>query len=295
LAETCAVSRRTIYRDLAILEAAGIDVVYQPGRQGYQLACDGWLQPTQLDDHEALALLIVSRLECTGVPFGLMRHVRSGIAKVLQTLPEDLRVPIAASSELIPDEPATITPDPDRHSIHERILCALSQRRRLSIWYRDDVLSPPRGTRLSLYRLARIGGQWSLVGHSGADRQVRVFPVPSIERIELTDEFYAIPPRFRLEKYLEKPNGAAKLPRHVVHLRFTRSAAGAVRDVPCRPAQRLCAGPNGSIDLFLSDADLDDIVLWVISFGDQVEVIEPEQLRRAVRDLAIRITQIHSN
>ena len=38
LAEACEVSRRTIYRDLAILEAAGIEVLYQPERQGYQLA-----------------------------------------------------------------------------------------------------------------------------------------------------------------------------------------------------------------------------------------------------------------
>ena len=53
LAEACAVSRRTIYRDLAILEAAGISVLYQPERQGYQLARDCLLQPTQLDDKEA--------------------------------------------------------------------------------------------------------------------------------------------------------------------------------------------------------------------------------------------------
>ena len=40
LAEACAVSRRTIYRDLTILEAAGISVLYRPDRQGYQLARD---------------------------------------------------------------------------------------------------------------------------------------------------------------------------------------------------------------------------------------------------------------
>ena len=67
LAEACEVSRRTVYRDLAILEAAGIEVLYQPERQGYQLARNCWLQPTQLEDHEALAILIMSRMECSPV------------------------------------------------------------------------------------------------------------------------------------------------------------------------------------------------------------------------------------
>src|SRR5437764_4215321 len=62
LADACAVSRRTIYRDLAILEAAGIPAVYRPDRQGYQLAVESFLQPAQLDDQEALALLFLSRL-----------------------------------------------------------------------------------------------------------------------------------------------------------------------------------------------------------------------------------------
>ena len=62
LAEACAVSRRTIYRDLTILEAAGITVIYRPDRQGYQLARECLLQPTQLEDKEALALLDLSRL-----------------------------------------------------------------------------------------------------------------------------------------------------------------------------------------------------------------------------------------
>ena len=98
LAEACDVSRRTIYRDLAILEAAGIDVLYQPERQGYQLARNCWLQPTQLEDNEALALLVLSRMGCVQAPFGLLRHARSGLAKVVQSLPADLRSRIAYAS-----------------------------------------------------------------------------------------------------------------------------------------------------------------------------------------------------
>jgi biotin operon repressor len=170
LADACAVSRRTIYRDLATLEAAGIAVLYQPQRQGYQLARDRWLQPTQLEDNEALALLIMSRLGGAGAPFGLLRHARSGLVKLVQALPAELRGRITMSSELIPDNAAALELAPDRQSIHETVLTALSRRRRLSLWHREHELSRVRSTKLSLYRLARIRGQWSLVGYSSADR-----------------------------------------------------------------------------------------------------------------------------
>ena len=137
LAEACEVSRRTIYRDLAILEAAGIEVLYQPERQGYQLARNCWLQPTQLEDNEALALLIMSRMECAQAPFGLVRHAQSGLAKVVQSLPGDLRGRIAISGELIADDAAALELAPDRQSIHETIFRAMSQRKRLSLWYRE--------------------------------------------------------------------------------------------------------------------------------------------------------------
>ena len=294
LAEACDVSRRTIYRDLAILEAARIDVIYQPERQGYQLARDCWLQPTQLEDNEALALLILSRMGCVQAPFGLLRHARSGLAKVVQSLPGDLRDRIAISSELIADDVADFELAPDRQSIHETILKALSQRTRLSLWHRDQECGPVLATKLGLYRLARIRGRWCLVGHSSADRQVRVFEIAWIERLELTDEPYSIPPRFRLERFLEKSTPDESPRRREVKLRFKPNVAPEVRETPQYPGQTVAAGLDGTLDLLLDVEHLDEIVLWVIGFGDQVEVLQPEELRIAVRDWAERIARIYS-
>ena len=133
LAEACAVSRRTIYRDLGILDAAGISVLYRPDRQGYELVRGCLLQPIQLEEKEALALLIVSRLGCSDDPFGFLRHARSGLAKVVQALPGELRDRISCSGELIAEETADLQLPPDRPPIYETILGALSRRQRLRL------------------------------------------------------------------------------------------------------------------------------------------------------------------
>jgi predicted DNA-binding transcriptional regulator YafY len=294
LADACAVSRRTIYRDLAIIEAAGIAVLYHPERQGYQLDRDYWLQPTRLEDNEALSLLIMSRIGCARIPVGLLRHARSGLVKVVQGLPSDLRSRITHSSELIADDVPAFDLGPERQAIHETILSALSRRRRLALWYRVNGLSPVFATKLSLFRLAWIRGQWCLVGHSSADREIRVFQIPCIERLELTDEPYLIPPRFHLDRFLAKPSRRGNEQRHDVQLRFAANFGLTLRDTPVRPGQRILPGADGAIDLFFNVESLDEVVLWIIGFGDHVEVIEPAQLRLAVRTLAERIAHIHS-
>jgi predicted DNA-binding transcriptional regulator YafY len=294
LAEACAVSRRTIYRDLATLEAAGIAVLYHPERQGYQLDRDYWLLPTRLDDNEALSLLIMSRSGCARIPNGLLRHARSGLVKVVQGLPGELRNRITNSGELIADDAPSLAIDPERQAIHETILRALSQRRRLFLGYREDQLSPIVSTKLSLFRLAWIRGQWCLVGYCSCDRGIRVFQIARIERLELTDESYLIPPRFSLERFMAKLSIRADEPRHDVLLRFAASVAPALRDTPARPGQKIQAGPEGATDLSFKVDSLDDVVLWIIGFGDQIEVIKPELLRLAVKAQAERIAHIHS-
>src|SRR5690349_14951068 len=87
LAERCEVSRRTIYRDLDTLAAAGIPVRYRPDRQGYQLARGCSLPLPSLDEKEALALLIMARQWKGGAGLDLLRHARDGAVKLVQALP----------------------------------------------------------------------------------------------------------------------------------------------------------------------------------------------------------------
>jgi predicted DNA-binding transcriptional regulator YafY len=295
LAEACAVSRRTIYRDLGILDAAGISVLYHPDRQGYELVRGCLLQPIQLEEKEALALLIVSRLGCSDDPFGILRHARNGLAKVVQALPGELRDRISRSGELIVEETTDLLLPPDRLPIYETILGALSRRLRLRLWYLAEDSSQVLTTKLSLYRLTRIRGQWSLVGHSSSHREVRLFPVPYIQRLELTEEPYTIPPRFRLERFLGKSSNSQQCPpRQDVQLRFSSRVAPAVRDTLRQREQKLSSGPRGELELSISVEVLDEIVVWVLGFGDQVEVLKPEALRSAVRDWAEQIARIHT-
>jgi proteasome accessory factor B len=294
LAEACAVSRRTIYRDLTTLETAGLSVVYLPDRQGYQLARNCLLQPAQLDDREALALVFMTRLASGSDPFGLSPAARSAVAKVVGALPDEKRIRIMSCGELLAADPMSLEHPPDRLRVYESILSALAQRKRLMLWYRDLEQAAGGTTRLSLYRFARIRQQWSLVGHSSSHDEIRIYGVPWIQRAELTDEPYSIPPRFRLDRFLRRLATRRSSPVLDVQLRFTPRVAPTVRDTP-RPSEHvLIATPGGGLDLFFKAEAVDDMLPWVVGFGDQVEVLQPRQLRAALRSWAEGIARIHS-
>jgi predicted DNA-binding transcriptional regulator YafY len=296
LADVCAVSRRTIYRDLATLDAAGIAVCYRPERQGYELERGCQLQPVQLDEREALALLIVSRLDCFNDPFGFQRLARSGFAKVMQALPGELRERIKGGGELIADSMTNPELALERRGTYDNILSALTRRRKLRLWLASEESGDLATTKLAIYRLAFLKNLWAVVGYSSAHREIRLFPIPRIDRVELTTEPYAIPPRFRLDRFLSRlaRTGSAPAPEDV-HLRFSRRVAATVRDSLDQYALERKSAPDGSLDVVLSVEFLDEIVGWVLGFGDQVEVRKPESLRNAVRDWAERIARVHSH
>jgi predicted DNA-binding transcriptional regulator YafY len=297
LAEACGVSRRTIYRDLAILEAAGLSLVYVSDRQGYELRGDCLLQPPQLDDREALALLIMSRIASVPEPFGSLLAGGKALSNILHALPQGLRDRVADMGELLPSaQPAAVIPS-DRRAIYETIVTALLHRQRLWLQYREHAAAPVSTTLFALYRLVHLQRQWALVGHSSADRGVRLYWLSGIESARTTGEEYTIPPRFRLEKFLDelqarRPPGDQ---RTEVRLRFDARVAPLIRDVPGTSGQTLHAVSDESIELVMTVETVEQIVPWILGFGDQVEVIEPEELKDAVCERARRIVQRYGN
>ncbi|MCH7814871.1 MAG: HTH domain-containing protein, partial [Planctomycetes bacterium] len=55
------VSRRTVFRDLSALEAAGVPATFDRQEQGYRLVREHFLPPLSLNFEEALTLLLLSR------------------------------------------------------------------------------------------------------------------------------------------------------------------------------------------------------------------------------------------
>jgi len=298
LAERCEVSRRTVYRDLEVLSAAGLAVRFCRARQGYQISRGIFLPPSGLTESEALGLLVLARewpRSGLGDGLGLFRHALEGANKVAQGLPAEARARVLRAAEPFGGDLTVPMTPPDRQAVHQAILIGTEERRQLRLWYapggRED---EQECTKFGIYRLHPHDGRWHLIGRSTLHRRVTVLAVPWVREARLTEDTYAVPPRFNLDQFLGGAWGVeVGSNRQRVGLRFNARVAAEVLAVPWHPSQSALTLPDGRVEFHFLVSGLDEIARWVFGFGDQVEVLRPPALRHRLHDLGTAVARLN--
>jgi proteasome accessory factor B len=78
-----------------------------------------------------------------------------------------------------------------------------------------------------------------------------------------------------------------------IELRFAPSVAARVLETTWHPTQRVETAPDGSLTWRATVAGTIEIRLWILSWGDDVEVIAPESLRNDVASTHRRAAILH--
>lgn len=133
LAESLGVSLRTLYRDIATLQAQGAHIEGAPGL-GYVLKPGFMLPPLMFSEEEIEAIVLGSRWVANRTDGALADAAGNALAKIAAVLPADLRASLEASTLLIgpgdPLPPMTV----DLTVIRE----AIRTERKLHLAYRDE-------------------------------------------------------------------------------------------------------------------------------------------------------------
>ena len=139
LAQELGVSMRTLYRDIATLQAQGADIAGEPG-VGYVLRPGFILPPLMFSEDEIEALVLGSRWVADRGDDLLGSAAQNAIAKIAAVLPAELRESLDA---------ANLLPGPGRRVVAERsILRSCAKRSARSASCRS-VIAMPVGRRRS--------------------------------------------------------------------------------------------------------------------------------------------------
>jgi predicted DNA-binding transcriptional regulator YafY len=112
LADETSVSLRTLYRDIATLQAQGADIEGEPGI-GYILKPGFMLPPMMFSEDEIEALVLGARWVASRADDELSRAAANALAKVAAVLPNDLKPRLEGANLIIgpAPEPAPATVD----------------------------------------------------------------------------------------------------------------------------------------------------------------------------------------
>lgn len=285
LADFCQVSRRTVFRDLKVLQDSGVPVLYDTVRQGYWVAGGTYLPPTDFTVDETLALLMLAQdagQSPRSIPF--LETARDAALKLLSNLPGDLRQHLGEVLETIQirTEPQARANGKQPH--YQRVLKALRERCKIRLKYNSFAERAEITTLVSPYRLLFQRRSWYVIGRSSLHRAVRTFHIGRIIESEITSDPYTIPARFSLKRQLGQAWNLIREPkaRTRVVVRFRPLVAHNVAEVSWHCTQQIRWNADGSLDFEVEVDGLKEIVWWVLGYGKQAEVLEPPALREMV-------------
>ena len=282
LAQSCGVSRRTIFRDLDALRRAGAPLQFDEVEQRYRIPDAYYLPPTSFTPEEALALLVLC-YELGNRRLSFFEPARSAAIKLESNLPSALREyvrNVSGSLEIYLKQTARLDNSSDYYL---RLLGAISRRRFVRIRY-DGPTEGIFSTKLSPYRILFTRRSWYVIGRSSWHRSTRTFHVGRITQLELLEDTFQPPRNFSVERYFR--NAWHMIPERGrdrnVHIRFQKKVARNVAEVIWHKTQRCELRPDGTLDFRAKLTGLHEVSWWVLGYGDQAEVIEPEELRSMV-------------
>lgn len=301
LAERLGVSVRTIYRDIAKLNATGVPVDFDEKTQTYRVGAGFFLPPLQLTADEALALSVLCDDVAQKEQIAFLAPAWRALAKIEAQLPAETRAELDAMAGHVVVRTAQADSGEGSGDVYERMRRAIVTRRALECEYespsgagRED----PRANgafRFEPYALLFSVRAWYVLGLREGRTGVRCLKLSRFTRVTPTHAAYIIPPDFSVEGHLG--NAWRLIPgetEYDVELRFDAPIGETVADTMWHPTQEIEHGDDGSITMRLRVAGLDEIVWWVLSMGPSCVVKQPPELAERVRDLAARTAALYA-
>ena len=144
------------------------------------------------------------------------------------------------------------------------------------------------------YKLWFYNGTFYMIGHCRKRKEIRIFAVDRIKMFNLTDERFEIPADFNADEFMKASFGVFQGQPVHVKLHFTSDAAGYVKEKVWHNSQKLSEKKDGSVILEMDVAGTTEIKSWVLCWGSQVQVLEPDNLREEIRSEAAEILGVYA-
>ncbi len=283
IARRVGMSKRTVYRDLRALEEEIGVPVWNDGAGTWGAEGRAFLPPLNLTVAEAMAVVLSARL--------MVRYadkydpdLAAAFQKLEAGLPAALREHVERTLEVLA-----------RRRLDERFSRAVhlltrawAERRVVTFTYAPAQYGPerePRAARVRPYLLEPSVATHALylIGYDETRDALRTFKVERISDLAITRETFEPPAAGAIEEMLGRAwDIIADQPETEVVLRFSPAVAARVGEATWHPSQRLEPAADGSLVWRARVSGTIEIRLWILSWGTDVEVLAPPELRADV-------------
>ena len=294
IAERLGISRRTAYRDLVALEGElAMPTWSDGGRWGILDAA--FLPPLKLTTSEAMAVFLAARL--------MVRYADKydpDLASAFEKLAEGLPAPLTEHVSRSLDVLQRARRDPAFVERVHALTRAWAERRVVEIDYAAARYEGRAGTarratvRPYLIEPSTQTHALYLIGYDEGRAGLRTFKIERIRAVMVTPRRFDPPEPGTVETMLRQAwDIIADQPATEIVLQFVPDVARRVAETIWHPTQELEPGADGSLVWRATVSGTIEVRLWVLSWGDEVEVLAPASLREDLRATYRRALERH--
>jgi predicted DNA-binding transcriptional regulator YafY len=286
LAHEMGVTEKTIRRDFNRLKQCGFPVIESTedhGRKIWRVANDGKLPPLAFNVDEAVVLYLARTLLEPLAGTVLWEAAHDAMRKIRATLNEEALKYLDLFANLFHITTHGFGNYSSKSEIIDALSFAIGDRKAVHIAYQSHQATEPATRDVYPYGMVRHKGSLYLAAFAPEHDQIRHYKIDRIDAIEVSTIVFQRPADFEIAKHLAGSFGIYEGDENVtVVVKFLPAVARYVRESNWHPSQVLTRQRDGSLLAQFQLSSTVEIKTWVLSFGANAVVIEPEGLRRAI-------------
>lgn len=278
-------SPRTIYRDLADVEARGIAIERVDG--AYRLLDSAVIRPLQLTARERLVLTLA--LENPSITR------QSAFRSALQ----QLRAKLSTTNDGASAAPLILLSGPDRTgSVPGEVVVAIERAidegHSISMLYASLSSKKVAWRGVDPWALVHRSETWYLIGRCHLHDEPRTFRLDRIESVLPIGTSFMRPSRFSASEWFRASWGAlAGGDGEECVIVFEPDVAPLIEHARFHDSEEKRQLPDGRLEYRARVAPLDEIARWICGFGGSARAVEPLALVDRVRAIATGASRAH--
>lgn len=295
LAREMEVSEKTIRRDLSTFKTVGFPIdeaTGNYGRKSYRLD-SGWGKPDlAFTFDEALALYLGRKFLQPLAGTLVWEAAERAFAKIKASLGNRVLRYLDRVGGAF-HESTFGASDYSKHAdILDTLLIGIEDRKVVWITYQSQQATEPVTYDIHPYRLTRHQGSLYLAGLKVLEEQLRTWRVDRIEAAKVDQVPFTLSPDLDLDAHFARSFGIYDGDEDLtVRVWISKDRARYVREKSWHPSQQVKTNRDGSLVVKFRLSSTVEFKSWVLGFGADAEVLEPESLRRELAGEAAAVAQ----
>lgn len=282
LAEICETSERTIYRDLNILNMAGIPIVNSGKGKGYRFTTNFMQYPIDWNDDEynafrLLPILLPEQYQTTAFHSAYEKVMAAHAAEQVKR-----KKSISEISKIF--HIGKSIGDAKFEDIFSLISEAVLSRRSIKAIYHTQSRNETTERKIDPYYIVPRNNRLYVIGYCHSKKDVRTFRLTRFLDVKILDETFTNE-HVKLEKYFESTwsviRGAKKIHFKV---KFSKNVARYIKEEEYNVTPIMKELSDGSLLFEVTLNDDFEFIQWIMQYGPDAEILEPEEYRQRLKD-----------